>query len=320
MRPLLATDAPALHALIRRSAAADRIPIVTTIEEVTELFETTSFDPARDGRVVDIDGQIVAYGRLWHIPSGVRLERVYLSGVVDPDHRKRGLGRVLLDWQIERATQILLGYDHDLPRFIRAQTYDWQIDVQSLYRRAGMTPVRWTEELLRDLDDIPSALPPPGVTLAPWREEHQEPSRLVSNEAFADHWGSTPRPADAWSEKVNEFGVRLDLSRVALAGDQVVGVALASHYPEDEAVSGRLDGWIDHLAVLAGWRKRGVASALVNATLEAFKKAGLTHAMIGVDSDNPTGASRLYRSLGFEIRHMAVTYQLEVTARPSSTM
>ncbi len=320
MRPLLATDVPALHALIRRSETADRIPIATTIDEVEELFETTSFDPARDGRVVEVGGAIVGYGRLWHIPSGVRLERVYLSGVVDPDHRKRGLGQKLLDWQIERATEILGRYDHDLPRFVRAQTYDWQTDVQSLYRRAGMTPVRWNEELLRDLGDIPSPLPPHGIRLAPWSEEHQEPARLVSNAAFADHWGSTPRSAESWDETVNEFGVRLDLSRVALAGDEVVGMVLNSHYPGDEAISGRRDGWIDQLGVLAGWRNRGVASALINASLEAFRQAGLTHAMIGVDGDNPTGASRLYRSLGFEVSHRSVTYQLEVPALPSSTM
>lgn len=229
---------------------------------------------------------------------------------------------MLLDWQIERATEILGGYEHDLPRFIRAQTYDWQTDVQALYRRAGMTPVRWNEELLRDLADLPLPDPPPGITLVPWWDEHQEPARLVCNSAFADHWGSTPRTAESWDEAVNEFGVRLDLSRVALAGDEVVGVVLNSHYPGDEAISGRLDGWIDQLGVLAGWRKQGVASALINASLEAFKQAGLTHAMIGVDGDNPTGASRLYRSLGFEVRHVAVTYQLEVDppARPSPTM
>jgi mycothiol synthase len=183
-----------------------------------------------------------------------------------------------------------------------------------------MTPVRWNEELLRDLDDFPSPLPLPGIALAPWRQEHHEPARLVWNSAFADHWGSTPRSAESWDETVNEFGVRLDLSRVALAGDEVVGMVLNSHYPGDEAISGRRDGWIDQLGVLAGWRRRGVASALINASLEAFRQAGLTHAMIGVDGDNPTGASRLYRSLGFEVSHRSVTYQLEVPALPSSTM
>jgi ribosomal protein S18 acetylase RimI-like enzyme len=322
MRPLLATDAPALHALIRRSETADGIPVATTIEEVEELFETSTFDPFEDARVVEAGGDIVGYGRLWHIPSGVRLERVYLIGVIDPGHRTRGLGRVMLDWQIERATEILAGYDHDLPRFIRAQAYEWQTDVDNLYRRAGLTPVRWIEELLRDLAHLPPVVPPPGITLVPWRPEHQEPARQVSNSAFADHWGSTPRSVESWNETVNEFGVRLDLSWVAMNGDEVVGVVLNSHYPGDEAISGRLDGWIDLLAVLAGWRRRGVASALVNASLEAFREAGLTHAMIGVDGDNPTGASRLYRSLGFEVRYRSVTYQLEVApeARPSPTM
>jgi hypothetical protein len=40
-----------------------------------------------DARVIEMDGVIVGYGRTWHIPSGIRLERVYLSGVIDPGHR-----------------------------------------------------------------------------------------------------------------------------------------------------------------------------------------------------------------------------------------
>ena len=36
------------------------------------------------------------------------------------------------------------------------------------------------------------------------------------------------------------------------------------------------------------------------------------HAVLEVDSANPTGAARLYRALGFESLHRSVTYQIEV--------
>ena len=40
-----------------------------------------------------------------------------------------------------------------------------------------------------------------------------------------------------------------------------------------------------------------------------FVAAGLSHASIGVDGDSPTGAARLYRSLGFEPRQRSITHE-----------
>lgn len=99
---------------------------------------------------------------------------------------------------------------------------------------------------------------------------------------------------------------------MALARDEVVGYALNGQYPDDEALLGRRDGWINSLGVVRPWRHRGIASALVVTSLHSFAAAELTHAALGVDSDNPTGAAGLYRKLGFTPMLRAVTHQLEV--------
>ena len=53
-----------------------------------------------------------------------------------------------------------------------------------------------------------------------------------------------------------------------------------------------------------------MASALIAHALHAFAADGLTHAMIGVDSENPTGAARLYRSLGFRPESRRINHQI----------
>jgi mycothiol synthase len=87
---------------------------------------------------------------------------------------------------------------------------------------------------------------------------------------------------------------------------------LNTRFPDDDELLGRREGWIDNLGTLPEWRGRGVATALIAHSLHAFAGDGLTHASIGVDSDNPSGAARLYRNLGFEPRQRSVTWQIEI--------
>jgi ribosomal protein S18 acetylase RimI-like enzyme len=175
----------------------------------------------------------------------------------------------------------------------------------------GFAPVRYVDDLVRSLDQLPGVGDVEGIAIVPWPHDRDEEIRRVKNEAFMDHWGSTPSSADDWKQQVRGFGARADLSFVALDDDdQVVGHALNHRYEADDTV-GRSEGWIDSLGTLDAWHGRGVASALVLRSLRAFRDVGLTHAALSVDSENPTGASRLYRSLGFEPSARSVVYELE---------
>jgi mycothiol synthase len=312
-RPLHPSDAEAVHRLIRRCEQADGIPIVTPLEEVVQMFDEPYFDPGLDGWVTEDDGELVAWGRVYHTPSTERLERAFLLGDVHPDWRRRGLGRRLIDLQRERATSLLHASDHDLPRFVRAQAYEWRHDATALFEAAGLTAVRYHDELIRPLESLSAPSSPAGVILEGFTDSHAEPCRILMNTAFADHWGSSPRSAEAWASMLEEYGQRPDLSFVAVsAAGEIVGATLNFHVPEDQEVTGRLDGWIGMLGVLRPWRKRGVASALIVASLHAFARAGFTHAMLGVDSANPSGAYSLYTGLGFQPLHRSVTYELRV--------
>jgi predicted GNAT family acetyltransferase len=59
-------------------------------------------------------------------------------------------------------------------------------------------------------------------------------------------------------------------------------------------------------------RDKGAASPLLATSFNAFLDAGMTHSMIGVDAENPTGALGLYESMGYEVLHGTITSELEV--------
>jgi ribosomal protein S18 acetylase RimI-like enzyme len=80
-------------------------------------------------------------------------------------------------------------------------------------------------------------------------------------------------------------------------------------YPAENKTLGQRRGWLDHVSVRRPWRRRGLASALIAESLRAIADAGMTDAALGVDAENPTGALRVYESLGFRPTRTGVSYR-----------
>jgi ribosomal protein S18 acetylase RimI-like enzyme len=57
-------------------------------------------------------------------------------------------------------------------------------------------------------------------------------------------------------------------------------------------------GYVDQLAVRRPWRRRGLGSLLLLTAFAALRERGCPEAVLGVDSDNPSGAVGLYERLG----------------------
>lgn len=312
IRPLTLADAPVVSDLMNRYERFWHLPVLTPASEVEDDFDEPFVDPDLDTRGYWLDGNLVAYGLVWHRPSGAREERAILIGVVDPDFRGQGIGRHLLGWQIERARESLSTCDPTLPWYIRTNAFDWVEDEFRLYRRFGLEPVRFIKEMLRPLDEPVVPRSPEDVDIVPWDRSLDEGTREALNEAFGDHWGSTQMNEDSFRHLIERNAIRLDLSFQAVAGGEVVGYALNGFFPDDEQVTGRREGWVRSLGVKRAWRGRGVASALLENSFNAFLDAGLTHSMLGVDTENTTGAFGLYEGLGYEVLHGTVITQLEV--------
>jgi mycothiol synthase len=306
-------DARHFFEIFRSAELADGDPMVTTFEEVEEWFNAPGRDPAVDMRLALIDGRPVGFARVDFHPSGVGFERAYLWGAVTASQRGVGVGSALVAWAVDRARELLQAQPGSGPLSIRMECWDWCHQAHQLFVDHGFTAVRWASQMLRSLEELPAVTTPSGVRIVAWDPARSDELRQVKSTAFMDHWGSTPTSAESWEHETRGHGARPDLSQMAVADDgSIVGLALNEHYPDDEALFGRREGYFQAIGTLREWRGKGVASALIAASLHRFAEAGLTHAGLGVDRDNPTGAFGLYTALGFEPTFGSVTYQLEV--------
>jgi ribosomal protein S18 acetylase RimI-like enzyme len=61
----------------------------------------------------------------------------------------------------------------------------------------------------------------------------------------------------------------------------------------------RQRGYTEAIRVHRPWRRRGLARALIARSSSVLKEQGVTEAALGVDTENPSGALRLYESMGF---------------------
>lgn len=289
-----------LATLISHNFAVDGVEFVMTPTELQEMLDGSTITPELDYRLALSDGVLVGFASVSHRLSEGDFARALLGGGVATAHRGRGIGTELLAWAVTRAVTRLADAAQDLPAQLWCFAYQQQADRQDLLTAAGFGVERYFHEMLRPLTDQdrgPSA--PDGVRIVPYSKELDRQVHAVEVEAFNDHWGSIPMSEELWATFMTAESTRLDLSYLAMVGDEVVGLSINAHYAADETVSGRREGWIDSLGTKRAWRKKGIATALLEKSFEAFEKEGFSHATLGVDSTSPTGAAELYSNVGF---------------------
>lgn len=68
----------------------------------------------------------------------------------------------------------------------------------------------------------------------------------------------------------------------------------------------RLRGYTESISVRRPWRGKGIAKALICRSMKMMKALGMTEVALGVDSQNISGATKLYYSLGYRSYNRSV--------------
>jgi len=287
--------------VIQASREVDHLDWVDDAQSLARFYaHLVNFDISRDLLLAEVEGQVIGYAfATWFAETNGNYIHKH-KGFLLPAWRRRGIGRYLLRFCEERQRQVASQLPQDFAHFYESSAYDTEYAAEALLRSEGYQPVRHFYVMLRpDLEDIPEAPLPPGLEVRPAKPEHYQLVCDANNEAFHDHWGHT----SAYDLTVEKFLDNPDfdpsLWRVAWDGDQVAGMVLSYIDRKQNAEYNRLRGWTEEICVRRPWRQRGLARALIVLSLHALKERGMTEAALTVDTDNLTGALRLYEGVGF---------------------
>jgi mycothiol synthase len=325
--PLRVEGAPAIPGLrFRRFAGEQDYAVIAELlttanlaDGIDELYDAamlqheyeheTGFDPRADLVLVDVDGALVGYG---DASRSVRAGRgVYSTGgSVLPEWRRRGLGRAILRHNERRLREIATGHEDPGGRVLNSWIDDDQGGARQLLEAEGYQPVRYGFAMRRpSLDDLPEAPLPEGLEIRPVRPEDHRRIFDADTEAFMDHYEARERTDDDFVGMFAAPYLDTSLWRVAWEGDQVAGSVMTSIWPTENEKLGVRRAWLDHISVRRAWRRRGLARALIVSALDGLPDRGIDEAMLGVDSENPTGALALYESLGFVVKTRGSTWR-----------
>lgn len=314
-RPLTLGDARAAADLLHAMEAVDKVDENYDEEDVYRELADPYVDLERASLAAFVGDVMVGYMAAVYRPNAEEVHRVYIDGGVRPDHRRRGLGTTLLKAGIEAAKALHARHHPALKLVIELHRGEHVAGMAELARSQGFAPVRYYQNMEHPLGNaIPTAPVPEGMRLEPWSPETDEEFRFVRNESFADHWGSTPMPADSWKSKITNHTFRPEVT--FLLRDESTGtpagMLLTMCWEADTAATGVRDAHFMFIGTLRQYRKRGVAGALIAHALRAAVDHGYGRASLGVDSANPTGAFAIYEKAGFVPTIRFVRWSLDI--------
>jgi GNAT superfamily N-acetyltransferase len=269
-----------------------------TADDLREEWQAADLE--RNGWLVELDGRLAGYALLVDRSGG----RFNADGYVQPALKGRAVGSELLRLTEERARELAAAQEGRV--VLQNATLAGDPCVPALYERNGYDPARHFFRMVLELGQEP---PEPsearGAEIAAY--DHPREARAVHatlEEAFACEWNFRPESFEEF-ERRRLTGTRRDPSLwfVARAGDEVVGAILSDWKRNGDW------GWIGAVAVRKEWRRRGIGEALLRAAVREFHRRGERRAALGVDVQNPTGATRLYERVGMTVFWEAVVYE-----------
>lgn len=330
-------DAPGIHGLrfrhfrggddfkhmatiTRVSAEVDDTERSDTPEELSNVFaHLTNCNPYTDMIFAEVDPgdgsepEVIGYSRgTWRMEASGE-HRYMFFGRILPLWRRKGIGHAMLRWMEGRLREIAAGHSTQVEKYFMGFAAQGETGLAAMLEKTGYRPVRYWFEMVRpDLESIPNYPLPEGLEVCRVLPEHYRAIWDADAEALRDHWGfSEPSEEDyqGWLADTTIFQPELWQVAWDIATDEVAGQVKTFIDHEQNKLYDRRRGWTEGISVRRPFRRRGLARALIARSLRVQKEAGMTESALGVDSENLSGATKIYEDCGFRVVKTETIYR-----------
>ncbi|MEX2236249.1 MAG: GNAT family N-acetyltransferase [Dehalococcoidia bacterium] len=289
--------------------------------EVTEEQERGSISNPRVKLEQDTHGVFTADGSMAGLVEFYDLDDPHTNyfGFLRalPDENEAAILRYLVRWCLARAKDSIPSAPADARCSFNVGTLSQDETMRRVLLDEGLSVDRYSWQL-----DIVMDSPPPapiwleGIELRPFDPDTQARDVWEADEeAFQDHYGHVTGNFETWWSFVTDTGeMQPERWYIPWEGDQIAGVCLCTVGREGDPNF----GWVNDLAVRRPWRKKGLGLALLHHAFGEFYRQGIKKVGLSADSQNLTGAIRLYERAGMSMVRQFDSYEIEL--RPGRDM
>ena len=292
---------------------AGQVTFVSNLSDLTNWFQhPTNCDPLQDLLFAQISGEVVGFTRVWWEEEETRPARIYFIILrVMPEWQGSGVDAALLDWAEQRLVDIAAQHPSNLERVFSSHLSEKSVAQRALLESRGYLPVRYFMRMRRGLENLPETPLPEGVEVRPVLPRDYRALWDASVEGFKDEWSSTRVTETEYQRWLTSSEFQPLIWQIAWdkRENTIIGMVLNFINPQENEVYGRFRGYTEGICVLPNWRGKGVARALICRSLAMMKALNMREAALTVDSDNPSGAQRLYLGQGYR------TYETSLDVR-----
>ena len=166
----------------------DLVVVLQEKDVALEIQHPKNTDPTRDWIIVEVNGEMAAYSKVFwrkEEPSKNRVHHIHIY--VHPKWRELGIHLMLLQYNEARHRQIATDLPQDGLQFYQVQCQQEDKAVIRLYQDQGYQPVRYLFDMVRpDLENIPDLPLPEGVEVRTVKPEHFREVWKTDIESFSE--------------------------------------------------------------------------------------------------------------------------------------
>jgi mycothiol synthase len=282
-----------------------------TPESVLTEWEQPRFSLTNDTRVIiNKEGKWVAYVAVLNTESPYSESIIVFR--INPDYLDCGIGSVLTDWAQKKAHENISKAPPELKVVLRASNF-LKMDSSSFFLRDNdFSLSRYYFRMKMDLSAKQNQVSvQPGIRIETFLKRKNLKEIIdCSEDCFLDHWGWWRMPDNElwedWNHRIKSNPYHNpELWFLAMDGDKLVGLCLA-----DSGIINNPDtAYIDMICVQKQYRKKGIASFLLQLTISELIKLNKKAVALHVDGSSLTGATRVYEKAGFQVDQTRMMFE-----------